>query len=254
MAEQHAHNFYELLLITQGGCKIFMQAHLFYLHPGDLIIIPPHTLHRTAYQSEQINERWNLSFSADLTAALLSDELMTRLSRDVLRLPAAVQDGLDTRLNRIQQESARTDEFSVPILRALTAEFLLNLARFQTALRYDEPLHSSAEQSMERCAAYISAHYAENIRLSDLSAFSGMSDGHFSRSFKKATGFGFREYMTQVRLSHARRLLLETQKPITEIAALCGFSDSNYFGDAFRRETGYSPRAFRKQSGIGLAD
>ncbi len=43
-------------------------------------------------------------------------------------------------------------------------------------------------------------------------------------------------------------LLLNTEKTVTEISDLCGFHDPNYFGDAFRRATGLSPRDYRKQA------
>ena len=53
------------------------------------------------------------------------------------------------------------------------------------------------------------------------------------------TGFGFKEYIINVRIKHACELLLNTNKSITTIAFECGFNDSNYFGDAFRRTKAY---------------
>ena len=56
---------------------------------------------------------------------------------------------------------------------------------------------------------------------------------------------GFKEYLLNVRIKDACRRLLETNESITEIAFGCGFNDSNYFGDAFRRIKGISPNKYR---------
>ena len=65
-------------------------------------------------------------------------------------------------------------------------------------------------------------------------------------AFKQATGFGLREYLVNLRIQRACELLLSTTLSITDIADKCGFNDSNYFGDAFRKAIGVSPRDYRK--------
>jgi AraC-like DNA-binding protein len=60
------------------------------------------------------------------------------------------------------------------------------------------------------------------------------------------TGFGFLDYLTQIRLQEAQRLLRTTALSLSDISEMCGFSGSNYFGDVFRRYTGLSPSAYRK--------
>ena len=63
---------------------------------------------------------------------------------------------------------------------------------------------------------------------------------------KMYKGFGFKEYLVNVRIKNACRLLLETNHSITDIAFECGFNDSNYFGDAFRRIKGIAPNKYRR--------
>ena len=72
-----------------------------------------------------------------------------------------------------------------------------------------------------------------------------ISRSYLSKKFKQTTGFGFKEYLLNVRIKEACRLLLETNHSITDIAFACGFNDSNYFGDAFRRIKGISPNKYR---------
>ena len=72
-----------------------------------------------------------------------------------------------------------------------------------------------------------------------------MNPTYFSKKFRETTGFGVKEYLTHIRLQNAAHLLCTTDPSITEIAGICGFSDGNYFGDAFRKHYGMSPRAYR---------
>lgn len=66
-----------------------------------------------------------------------------------------------------------------------------------------------------------------------------MSKSFLSKRFKTATGFGFKEYIINLRIQNACRLLLETNKSITDIAFECGFNDSNYFGGFISKDKRY---------------
>ena len=99
-------------------------------------------------------------------------------------------------------------------------------------------------RKIQEVATYIFEHYTENILLEDVAEKFHMSKSFLSQRFKTATGFGFKEYIINLRIQNASRLLLETDKSITDIAFECGFNDSNYFGDSFRRIKGVSPRKY----------
>ena len=60
--------------------------------------------------------------------------------------------------------------------------------------------------------------------------------------------FNFSNYLMQVRLGAAERLLVTTTMNISEISSACGFSGSNYFGDAFARFYGMAPSEYRKHT------
>ena len=85
------------------------------------------------------------------------------------------------------------------------------------------------------------------ITLHEAAQMACLEDTYFSKQFKALTGFGFLDYLTQLRLQEAQRLLRTTALSLADISELCGFSGSNYFGDVFRRYTGMSPSAYRKQ-------
>ena len=96
--------------------------------------------------------------------------------------------------------------------------------------------------------AYIHRHYGEKITLSEIAETAGISEREASRCFKKNLGRSPVEYLIGYRLNESKKLLQETGMSITEISQSCGFSDSAYYGKAFRRAYGLTPRAYRAQS------
>jgi AraC family transcriptional regulator len=84
------------------------------------------------------------------------------------------------------------------------------------------------------------------ISLADIAASAGLSPYHFLRVFRSVTGMPPFRYLTRLRIDAARRLLLDGDLSVTEVAALCGFGSASQFSTAFRREAGLSPSEFRR--------
>ena len=102
------------------------------------------------------------------------------------------------------------------------------------------------EERIQQVCKYIINYYNQQITLADISKMAYMSPTYFSKKFKKVTGFGFNEYLNNVRIKMATNMLVETQYSVTEIARFCGYKDSNYFGDVFKKIMGVSPSKYRK--------
>ena len=92
---------------------------------------------------------------------------------------------------------------------------------------------------------YINARYNEEIRLEDCAAMVGMSPSAFSRFFKQHTGRTLMDYIIDIRLGNAARLLVDTSEGISEISYACGFNNLSNFNRAFKARRGYTPRDFR---------
>lgn len=92
---------------------------------------------------------------------------------------------------------------------------------------------------IQEVATYIYEHYADNLSLEYVADKFNLSRSYLSKKFKTATGFGFKEYIINVRIQNACNLLLETNKSITDIAFECGFNDSNYLEMLSGKQRGY---------------
>ena len=113
-----------------------------------------------------------------------------------------------------------------------------------------EPRFSESDKIVHDASDYINVHYSEDITLATLSRALSVSESYISRRFKEVSGVGINEYITFVRIMNAERLLKEGGRSITEISALCGFNDPNYFSTVFKRIKGVTPLKFSKSSSM----
>ncbi len=93
---------------------------------------------------------------------------------------------------------------------------------------------------------FINDHYMDEIRLAQLADIAGMSPSAFSRFFKMHTGRNLSDYIIDIRLGYAARMLVDTNMSISEISFDCGFNNLSNFNRIFKRKKGCSPSEFRE--------
>ena len=99
-----------------------------------------------------------------------------------------------------------------------------------------------------RAKKYIEKNYADpDICLSSVANEVALSPNHFSTVFSQDCGITFIEYLTQVRIAQAKKLLKNSEKKSADIAYEVGFNDPHYFSFIFKKETGLSPREWRQK-------
>ncbi|WP_328804537.1 response regulator [Paenibacillus apii] len=110
----------------------------------------------------------------------------------------------------------------------------------------EQPIATDAA-NFKQVEAFIQTRYAEDLSLQQLAAQFHISEAHFSRLFRKATGTTFIDYVTQVRMEKAMELLSSPDSRIYEVSLAVGYQDSRYFSQLFRKATGKTPTEFRKE-------
>ena len=103
-----------------------------------------------------------------------------------------------------------------------------------------------SETLMDAVVAYIRRYHKQNITMESLCTHFSCSRSKISHAFKSQLGVGFREYLTELRLTDAAGLLCYSELSVTEIAYSVGFCDSNYFSGVFKRRFGLSPTEYRR--------
>ncbi|MDD7219338.1 MAG: helix-turn-helix domain-containing protein [Clostridia bacterium] len=102
---------------------------------------------------------------------------------------------------------------------------------------------------IEKAQSYINENFKKDISLDDVSRMANISPYYFSKLFKQETGKNFIEYLTEIRLRHAKDLLQNSGYSIKEICGECGYSDPNYFSRIFKKYEGVTPSEFRERLG-----
>ncbi len=123
---------------------------------------------------------------------------------------------------------------------------------YELVLETDEWKKSSGYtlDIVKRTVEYFEDNYQSDISLSVMAGLSNVSTQHLCRVFKQKMGLSPLEYLTTRRIAVAKRLLIETDKSISEIAALSGYSGLTYFGMVFKKQEGISAGDFRKTHGM----
>jgi|GEM_PF-6792765 len=102
------------------------------------------------------------------------------------------------------------------------------------------------EVFVERAEAFIAENAHRSITLADVTQHIGISQSYFSSIFKQYTGRSFIQYLTDTRVAMAKELLRSPDMKIAEVALHAGFSDTKYFANVFRRQTGTTPSEYRR--------
>lgn len=119
-------------------------------------------------------------------------------------------------------------------------------ARAQASSSYAKVTVEDDSRRILKVKNFISKNYMDELRLPELASLAGMSSSAFSRFFKLHTGRNISEYIIDLRLGYAARMLVDTAKSISEIGFDCGFNNLSNFNRIFKKKKGCSPSEFRE--------
>lgn len=127
----------------------------------------------------------------------------------------------------------------------LAARLVQNYAVSKPSLEFKA--NSLAQSQLERVIDYMKANLTQDLSILDLATLTGMSESHFSRSFKQSVGIAPYQYLMQQRVERAKQLLEKKSIAISTIALDCGFANQTHLTKVFRQMTGMTPKAYQKR-------
>lgn len=243
MTRPHCHEYVELYLLEEGQREHWSDGTLYGLHAPQIITFPPHNEHYSRSMPGQSFRRVVVYARA---GAVLYEHVRQAFSEQIrvfrpagpgLSLIRAIVEEL---LHVQNEQGARSQE-----------EMALLLTRLLLVLdRQDQDAAGAVptdESLAVRLLRHLHAHYMEPVSLDSLAQQFYVSRSHLSREFKRHTGATVVEYVNDLRVDQARRLLHETTMPISRIALDVGFSTVTHFNRVFRDRAGTTPRQLRRQ-------
>lgn len=119
------------------------------------------------------------------------------------------------------------------------------------AVREDTP-HSLSDDYVSRALRYMRRNCHRNLRMEDIAAQLSISEKYMRRLFVQRVGEPPKVHFQRLRMEKAKKLLLETEMGVSEVAAATGFSSASRFSQAFSEAFSLSPTAFRERAGQGV--
>lgn len=259
-APYHFHPEYELILVENSHGTRYVADSIEPYHPGDLVFIGanvPHVFERQhgAGANGEPETSIVVHFRSDFMGPrffeapeMLPARQLLAASVHGLHYDAEVSKWVAPRLGKLlRAQGLARISLLLEILGHLAAAQPRSLASGAFAKQIELKDHAR----LDRVLAYISENFDRNINLASAAKVAALSPTSFSRWFKHATSKSFVECVTEIRLSHAFRLLTETSKNVTEIAFDCGFNSVSHFIHRFQDVRGMSPREFRRRATAG---
>ncbi len=243
---RHFHSLYEFYYLCQGEIAYFIDDRIYTIKKGDLVIIPPRTLHKSITLRKPKRKRILLY----LDPSFLQGE--PEASRLLPADPAFFHLGEQERLQRIMTEMIieYKEQRNMLMLKALVCELLVLLQRQNTVDSTVPPDGVSSSRILE-VVTYINEGFASELTLTNVAERFYMNPSYLSRLFKQSTGFTFSEYLNKYRVKKAVELLMTTNKNVTEIALATGFNSSNHFCKTFKGIMRVSPLTYRRSLSAG---
>lgn len=252
----HTHKEMELnLVMNAAGASRVIGNHVGSIGDMELVLVSgdtPHAWFTDRCQSKQIHEI-TLQFSPDLIdEKFLNRNPMTALKRLFEEARRGVLFSRETaellapRMRELyEQGSAGGMKPVLDMLMILNTLSLCEERRPLSDATFIQKKMKSHSARLETVFAYLNQHFNRQITLTEVAAVVSMSDVSFSRFIKKVTGQSFVDTLTEIRLGHVARMLIDTDMTIAEIAYCCGFNNMANFNRIFKRKKGMPPHKFR---------
>lgn len=227
---KHAHDKLEMIYMVDAKARINMSSQTLYSTWGDLIVYPPHHMHQEFVDVASSQKCIFLRFDIK-SEGILQEPLKLKDRENKIYWILNEMVGLD-----INEKNGQDIHLMSIYIQAL----LINIKKNLLSLREEEI------DLVESAISYIKQHHSEDLSVKRLANMFYVSTSYLSRKFVKKVGVSPMQYVNQVRIEKAKKLLCIGEMPVNEIAESVGIDDPKYFSRLFKKETQFTPSEFRK--------
>ena len=246
--ETHDHSAVEILLTLEGMVTYTIEDKIYQVRKGEILIVPPDTLH--SLTMGEGSSRYLFLFESDAIMTMRDIKSMAMY----FHKPFHLRDGSDAHV-RIRELLLRAREayekrelmWNTMCYSCILRVYATLGQRYLSGIkpRTGDNMRNMDSEVINAVMTYINNHYREELSLEDVAQFAGFSRYYFSRSFKRQTGYSFKDYLCQKRLQVAMDLLIRTNRSMRDVAIESGFGSVATFNRVFREKKGCTPTQYR---------
>jgi AraC family L-rhamnose operon transcriptional activator RhaR len=249
---EHFHDFLEISYVGEGTGTHHAGDSVMTVARGDIFLIPvgiSHVFRPASTSKDRPLIVYNCIVTIDAITRLLQTipgggelEMLVRFDR--LRHYRDRHGEFERLFQQLHYEYAMDRPGRETVLYTGVANLLIYLLRAESE---SETAAAAVSPGVEEVLVNLHNGFREPVKAKDMAALIGVSERQFHRIFTKQTGMTFTDYLQNVRINEACRLLRTTGRKVSDIASSVGYQDITFFNGLFKKKTGVSPRQFRRR-------
>lgn len=228
---EHAHESAFFYLVLEGGCIETLYARDRTLGPATLFFHPAHEPHANYWPEG--GSCFHIEFTGHCLGQIPHDTPLIDRPSDHGGFPVWLA-------SRMYREFRHRDALSSLILQGLALELLA-----ETSRNGGPRNEVNRPRWLDEARDILNDRVAENWGLKELGQLVGIDPSHLARAFRKSFGMSVGEYVRKLRLDLSCRLMISSDKSLSEIAIEAGFADQSHFTKTFKAYLGLKPSEFR---------
>ncbi len=233
---------YQIIYIIRGKGNFHINKNDIQVPEGNIVIYKPGDIQHYTYFYENTPEVYWIHFTGFGAEELLQKTFLSNNSVCYIGLSNTC---IDLYKKIIRELQLKKNLFTISV----NAAFMELLSQF--GRRFTETDHSigrKKDENIQKVIECMHTNYNLKWSINDFARQCNLSVYRFIHNFKDYTGMSPIEYLTKIKVDKARELLLDSSLNVSEISEVLGYDNSLYFSRVFRKLTGLSPSAYRKNS------
>ena len=249
----HWHDEFEIIYVKSGFLTVSISGENYIGKPGDAFVVSPGNLHFMGSQTGNVDYftfLFPLKYISFRTDDILDDKLLEPLNSGHLIISPEIEDTVKEQCEQLVEiYGAKKEESQSKITaqiktKIILLQFILELWKKGFIVENDTSGKNTVEKEM---VSYIQQNFTGKILLKEFGKQFHLSEKYISRYFKEHFHITISQYVTYLRLEHAKQLLQDTDIPVTEVAMQSGYQNVSYFIRSFKKTYGMSPLKYRNK-------
>ncbi|QCR22297.1 AraC family transcriptional regulator [Pontibacter sp. SGAir0037] len=254
----HFHPEVQIMLITEGSGTRFIGDSIGSFGKGDILLLGPNLPHvfrndKKYYEHDPLLKASNISVFFQIESfgeAFLSLPEVYPIQRLLLnsKRGIVIKGHTKEKVSRLVHQMVELDGFElfISLFSILNLLALSREVELLSSVGFDGPQKDADSKKINDVFTYIMNNFSEEIKLQKAADIANMSVNAFCRYFKQHTRKTFSEFLNEIRIGHACRLLIEDRWNVRETAFECGYDNISYFNRQFKDITGFTPSEYIK--------